>query len=155
MVQQTKSRKLAGFEFLRFFFMIWICLIHIWTPFHLSHGSIGVDFFFLSAGYFLFQGFTKEPMTLLSFAEKRLHRLYPVYIIGILLGYAILILDFFKDGEAFSPIMMVESFLADSLLIQNLGWFSHPYSGNAVSWFVSALFLASLVIYSLRRKGLR
>lgn len=147
--------KLAGFEFLRFYFMIWICLIHIWTPFSISHGSIGVDFFFMSAGFFLFQHFEKDPIAVYPYAKKRFHRLYPIYIIGIILGYGLLIFDLLKDGEAVSPTMMAESFLTDSMMIQGLGWFSHPYSGNAVSWFVSVLFIASILLYAALRYNQR
>lgn len=131
--------------------MIWICLIHIWTPFRICHGGIGVDFFFISAGYFLYKGFINAQASVYQYARKRFSRLFPAYIVGILLSYLILILDMLKDGEFLPPATMVESFIAESLMIQDIGWFSQLELANPVSWYVSVLFIAGLVLYSFLR----
>ncbi|MBQ5934435.1 MAG: acyltransferase [Bacteroidales bacterium] len=151
MVQKSETGKLAGFEFLRFFFMIWICLIHIWTPFKIYHGGIGVDFFFMTAGLFLLQGFEKAQVSVYQYTRKRFFRLFPAYLIGVLLGFIFLLIDGIKDGVPFSAVGLTESFLTESLMIQDIGWFTHQTLGNPVSWFVSVLFIASVLLYAALR----
>ena len=151
MVQNSTNNKLAGFEFFRFFFMIWICLIHIWTPFRICHGGIGVDFFFISAGFFLFKGFEKAQLSVFHYSRKRFFRLFPVYIIGVILGYIISIFDHIKDGATISPFGVAESFFTESLMIQDTGWFTHLTLGNPVSWYVSVLFIGSILLYAALR----
>lgn len=146
----SAKKKLPGIEFLRFFFMVWICLIHIWKPFNLYHGAIGVEFFFLVSGYFLFQGYRNKPVSVLSFGRKRFARLFPAYFVGILLSYAIFILDSVHDGSGIDGIRLAGDFVTESLMIQDLGWFSlNPV--NPVSWYVSVLFIASILLYAALR----
>ena len=145
------NAKFAGIEFLRFFFMIWICLIHIWTPFPICNGGIGVDFFFITSGYFLIKGFEKVQTSVASYAWKRFVRLFPAYITGIILGYVLLTLDLLKDGEGISFVQIIESFMAESMMIQESGWFTHLRLANPVSWYVGVLFIGSVLLYSFLR----
>lgn len=155
MVQKPQTGRLAGFEFLRFYFITWICLCHIWTPFQLLHGGAGNGFFFISSGYFLYRGFVKKQLTVYQFARKRFIRLFPVYIIGVILGYFFLFLDLWKDGCILEGESLAESIITESLMLHYLGCFTHLNLGNPVSWFISVLFISSILLYSILRYNCR
>ena len=146
-LSMNSKNRLAGIEFLRFFFMIWICLIHIWKPFNLYNGAIGVEFFFIVSGYFLYLGFLKGNQSVINFTKNRFWRLFPTYIIGICLTYVIVLFDQIKDGEKIEWFKTLSSFTVEGLMIQDLGCFSiNP--ANPVSWYVSVLFIGGTLIYA-------
>ena len=128
--------------------MIWICMIHIWTPFKIHHGGIGVDFFFITAGLFLIKGFENAKQSVYQYARRRFFRLFPAYIVGVFLGFILLVVDGIKDGATPSIVELLASFLTESLMIQDVGWFTHLTLGNPVSWFVSVLIIASILLYA-------
>lgn len=130
--------------------MVWICFIHIWTPFSdLVHrcGEMGVEFFFIVSGVFLYEGFRKNNRTVAAFVIHRFKRLFPIFFLGILLATCIAILDQWKDN-ALSLSGMLDVFVPEASMLYEIGWLELPLS-NLPGWYVSVLFLGSILVYLL------
>ena len=142
-----EGQKLGGIEFFRFYFMVWICLFHIWTPFKTPHANFAVEFFFIIAGVFVYKSFLKGQTSPWKFAIKRFKRLFPAYFVGITLAYAVFIVDSLKDSASINWPDLMMNYLPDSLMIQEIGAFYFP-PVHAATWFVGVLFIGSLLIYA-------
>ena len=140
----TKIRK-NNIELLRFVFAVLIVMIHFsvfqntdfTTDFlkGIKHCNICVEFFFIMAGYFLFQTINLKQDTF-DFMKHRFFRLAPliwVYIVLSAIFSAIFHFKFSYDGN-----------ILRLFLLNNLGF--APMTGGAfcgVSWFVSCLLYTS------------
>lgn len=142
-----EGQKLGGIEFFRFYFMVWICLFHIWTPFKTPHANFAVEFFFIIAGVFIYKSFQKSPLSPWQFAIMRFKRLFPTYIVGITLAYGVFIVDTLRDGVSINWLDLLMIYLPDGLMLQETGAFYFS-PVHAATWFVGVLFIGSLLIYS-------
>ena len=145
------ARRLGGIEFLRFFFMIWICLTHIRTfvpAFDLKGAGIAVEFFFIISGFFLYRTFRSRNYPVLGFARNRFSRLYPVYLFGVILSTIISYADQAFEGTFIPMSVLCSEAIPEILMIQCTGSFSSGLA-NAPSWFVSVLFFGTLLIYAM------
>ena len=142
-----EGKKLGGVEFFRFYFMVWICLFHIWTPFATPHANFGVEFFFILAGVFLYKSFIQYQLSPGQYAVKRFRRLFPAYIVGITLAYGVFIVDTLRDSEPVKWLDLLMTYLPDALMVQETGAFYFP-PVHAATWFVGVLFIGGLLIYS-------
>lgn len=139
---------LGGIEFFRFYFMVWICLFHIWTPFKTPHANFAVEFFFIIAGVFIYKSFLNCPTSPWQYAVKRFKRLFPAYIVGITLAYAVFVVDTLRDSAPINWLDLLMTYLPDGLMVQETGAFFFP-PVHAASWFVGVLFVGSLFIYAV------
>ena len=106
------------------------------------HGFLGVPFFFLLSGFILSHVYGgKTSLTPRSFLEARIARLYPLHLLGLLLGAYRLPL-WFRDHEKFhSPNLAHLLAFAKSFLVLALGqawWGSAALFWNFPSWSLSA-----------------
>lgn len=141
------TKKLPGIEFFRFYFMVWICLYHIWTPFSTLHTNIAVEFFFLVAGVFIYKSLRHEE-TPGAYAFRRFKRLFPSYFIGILLAYGVFVIDTLRESSRYDWLKLAMDFIPDSLMLQETGAFYFPPIHTA-TWFVGVLFIGGILLYSL------
>lgn len=134
-------------NFLKLFFLAVIVLHHsgIALPVTIYRGYIGVEFFFIVSGYFLYKTYIKKAsMTLPVYAQKRFSKLYPHYLFS------------FAAMAIFYNITHTEydkSFLAVSseiLMLQNTGIFTNG-GINYPCWYLSVLMFASLLVYGFFR----
>lgn len=141
------TKKLPGIEFFRFFFMVWICLHHIWTPFSTQHTNIAVEFFFIVAGVFIYRSL-RHGETPGAYAIRRFNRLFPSYFIGILLAYGVFIIDILRESSRVDWLKLGMDFIPDCLMLQETGLFHFPPVHTA-TWFVGVLFIGGILLYSL------
>lgn len=67
-------------NFLKLFFLAVIVIHHSGIA-KIPHGYIGVEFFFMTSGYFIYQTYLKkQSLTLAAYTKKRFFKLYPHYI---------------------------------------------------------------------------
>ena len=122
--------------------------------FLMSQGRYGVDLFFTLSGFILghvyFQKFRNsrdyvKKNLLKEFFFKRFARLYPVYLITVLIATSFYLIAVIKNHnfnhESESNLSIV-NFVLNFVGVQE--WFSRP-SLNGPSWSVSAEFAAYLV----------
>lgn len=77
----------SSIDFLRYIFMLNICIWHLNGQVHiLNHGYLAVEFFFILSGLFLFQDQEKHPeMKTTQYIIKRYGRFYPKYFFAFLI----------------------------------------------------------------------
>lgn len=145
-------------EFWRFVFTIWICLLHFdegyaGRYYFSSGGYLGVDFFFILAGFLMMQHAMKqnqsEKASLCAgkYFVSRIDRLYPQYIFSFFIMF--LVTSVFVNKMGF--LQMLKSLYSakwEILMMQ--------YSGlagitvlNIPTWYISALIISSYFIYYL------
>jgi len=93
---------------------------HERSPVQVPGGYLAVDLFFALSGFVIALAYEKrlaEGMGLLRFAGKRLQRVYPMYLAGMLLGCAIY-------GWSLAPFAMLPDFTSDKLLPANVPMWS-------------------------------
>lgn len=98
-------------------------------------GYLGVDFFFMVTGFYLFQ-YTNDSFSVL---KKKVKKLYPQYVASILLLFLIFVL---KEELTIEKTRR---------LVWNLIMLQMPLGAdiNGVAWFVAALIPCSFVVYLL------
>ena len=148
----TKIRK-NNIELLRFVFAVLIVMIHFsvfqntdfTTDFlkGIKHCNICVEFFFIMAGYFLFQTINLKQDTF-DFMKHRFFRLAPLIWVYIVLSAIFSAIFHFKFSY-YGNILRL-------FLLNNLGF--APMTGGAfcgVSWFVSVLFWVSIFYFYISK----
>ncbi len=94
---------------------------------YVPHGEIGVDFFFFISAYVITQLFLVRrgrPVAILDFYRRRARRIYPPYVIIVLICFAILFLAGYKPASAptaaESTTSLTSSFLASLFYMHGL-----------------------------------
>ena len=142
-----QQARLIGLDFFRFFFIIWICLFHFETPFATDHANIAVEFFFIVSGFFLTRTWKKGSLSPFEYTKNRIERLFPPYIVALILTYAITIIRNLNESSLeIHPNDYLFAFISESSLLQETGWFSLSF--GFTTWFVSALVIAGYFIYA-------
>lgn len=133
-------------NFLKLFFLAMIVLHHSGMLTHFTRrGYIGVEFFFMASGYFLYQTYLKKPqMTLPAYTRKRISKLYPHYIFSF--AVMALFYQIINTGHAKKFV----NHIPELLMLQNIGIFKE--SGiNYPCWYLSVLMYASILVYGFFR----
>lgn len=130
-------------SFYRILFTLFICLHHFNNTFNLNlftHGFIGVEFFFVLSGFFIYKSFDKDKnKNPFCYMKKRIIRLYPEYLLAALIA----IIGFSTIQNNFS----FEKAISEILMLQNSGIFTGGY--NYPCWYISVLMVDSFIIYGL------
>lgn len=139
------QQKNSSIEFYRFLFTIVICLHHstmfIGEQSWLKHGYICVEFFFILAGYFLFNSFSKEKTHSTSeHVLKRLRRLWPEYAVAAVLAILSrgVFLGDFNLSKAINELLMVRN-----TGLFRLGGYNYP------TWYIPVMFVCGIFIYGM------
>lgn len=133
-------------EACRLLFMLQICLWH-YGNFNglLQTGYLGVEFFFMLSGIFLyFTASSEKSAGILKFTLNKVSKFYLAYIISIIFTYFVT----FKTWYPYSvenPLHVFLRFLGELLLIQNIGISSGGM--NTPLWFFSVLIYGSALVY--------
>lgn len=155
---QSDPRRSGAIECYRFLFSVVVCLFHFRIKGNFpgptgafSAGYLGVEFFSIASGWFLMcsiqqgRAAQEEGAEILhlvrSYAARRFVRLWPHYLLTLVLFVALRVFylktltvgEFLEKG--FFEIFMLQSF-GSSYVVMLL-------------WYVSALFLASVLLYWL------
>lgn len=137
-------------DFYRIVFTFIICLHHfqgILNKKIIATGYIGVEFFFILSGFFLYKSFKKNNNdSAFRYTIKRLKRLYPEYILAFIFCF---ILQMVQSGKEKS-IECIFKAISEVLLIQNIGIFQGGF--NYPLWYLSVLIFAGYIVYALLKK---
>jgi peptidoglycan/LPS O-acetylase OafA/YrhL len=175
---QTARKSLNALTSARFLAAFWVVLYHYTTQFRfgtplqaqpylarshtpmeqlIGQGHLAVDFFFLLSGFILAYTYFTAEGTLRdgrrAFWVARIARIYPVYLLGLVLGLAPYL------ASERDPVAVVTSGVAHLLMLHawlpsTLGW-NQPSWSLSVEAFFYALFPLLLPLFArLRRRGL-
>ncbi len=137
-------------DFYRIIFTLIICLHHfqgILDTKIISTGYIGVEFFFILSGFFLYKSFKKNNNeTAFQYTVKRIKRLYPEYILAFILCF---ILQMAQSGKEKSVDCIFQG-ISEITLMQNIGIFRGGF--NYPLWYLSVLIFAGYIVYELLKK---
>ena len=142
------TRRNTSIEALRFLSIFQICLWHMTYPVTAA-GFLGVEFFFILAGIFLYKNATKDNSP--GVVGYSLHKLSKFYF-KIILAQIITQL-------VYSPGLLVElqdnwlqpvlRFISEALLLQCSGTFGNGL--NSPTWFFSVLIYGGAFVYALTK----
>lgn len=145
---ETVIKKTISFDSKHIYYSInaakifFIYLIVVWHSRLLdgivNHGYIGVEFFFIMSGFFLRKSFRNSDKNMLSYARRRIRKLYPHYILSfaIMLGVSVLTGVYVKESY---------NCVAEVFMLQNLGFTRGGV--NYPCWYLSVLFWGSLLLF--------
>jgi len=143
--------RISSIEFLRFVFMVLICLGH-YGNINIPHFYLGVEFFFIVAGVFLYKAFVNHPdLTAGKFSANRLKKLFPEYIIVL---FIMLIMDLVYYNVKCIDISWFDythHFVVNSLMLEDIGAFPGQLPTGPI-WFISVLVIAGYFIFALLRR---
>jgi peptidoglycan/LPS O-acetylase OafA/YrhL len=161
----SRTAHYAGLDGLRGFAAAFVVFYHVLLPLGFQgdpHGYLAVDFFFMLSGFVVanaYLGRLRGTMTFREFFIVRMVRLYPLFLLGMVMGIIVSIgkaisTHSFSLGAFIQPTIM-------ALLILPFGQFQHaklafPFNGPAWSLFyefvinfvfaASARYLSNLVL---------
>ena len=133
--------KVVSIEFLRFFFMLQICLWHYSSCVGLmTHGYLAVEFFFILSGFLMYRSFRKNCNKLiLDYVGANIKRFFP----KILFAFILFGIPTFYAVILESP----EKIINDLSLLSGIGFLKG--SGiNSPIWYISVLIVGGGLIYS-------
>ncbi|MEE1137627.1 MAG: acyltransferase family protein [Acutalibacteraceae bacterium] len=144
-----QSSRNGEIELFRFIFAVIVFSFHFeYAPAIFKSGYLCVEFFFVLSGYFLMQHIEKNKntvinptLTVFNYTKNRLKRLYVSYFIACVAAFAIRFLVL----SDISIRTVVNKGIWEILMLQTLGY---EFSTTVV-WYVSALLIASVIIYLL------
>ena len=124
----------------------------------MPNSYLGVDFFYMLSGFVLARAYERKlkgGLTAWRFMELRLVRLYPMFLLGILLGAANAFGRIaFATPHALGPVQAVVAFVLNALMLPDPGS-GNLYSLNMPAWtllFEMLInFLFGLLLYRMRR----
>ncbi|MCM1138965.1 MAG: acyltransferase family protein [Muribaculum sp.] len=134
---------------LKFIFIIIISFWHTaWWDF-LHHGYLPVEFFFIVSGYFIYHESGKN-ISIKEFSKKKFFRLYPTYIIILIIyiGLSILYQGLYPGTENANMWM---SITREATMLKSSGLFELTdvpmIEFNGSAWYVSSFFIGGIVVY--------
>lgn len=112
-------------------------------------GYIGVEFFFIVSGYLLTQKSKEHKLTALQYLVNRFKRLYPMYIIAFTTSF--LFANICVEHNGMKVIVYNLLHNADEILMLHLFGTNKASNAlyNAVTWYISAMFIVGYIIYWL------
>lgn len=127
------------------------------------HGYLAVDFFFMLSGFvltFAYQGRLDAGWSTGAFLKARLIRLYPLYLLGLALGFGLRILDVLLGRPSPTLGAMVTLLGVGLLLLPAPAQFGHvsafAFPFNIPAWSLFFELIANAVhALALRRRGCR
>ena len=147
-----ENKRNTAIDAMRFIFMCILCPFHCPAANLFPNGYIAVEFFFILAGFFIYQSYKKHSdVGTIDFTLKKMGRfLYPLLISIVLL----MLLDRkrFIYPHELTPDGIVSQYflrLPELLFCQGLEFVSVGSYINVTLWFISILIFGGALIYSL------
>ena len=118
----------------------------------MPHGYVAVDFFFVLSGFVLYRSYLprfREGLPVGRFMLQRLARLYPLFLLGLMLGFAVALQQIaVADHKAPSPSELTAAMLFNGLMLPSPA--SLPYYPlNVPSWSLFFEIVANLALIVL------
>lgn len=146
--ESTKKQRIPAIEALRFLSIFQICLWHMSWP-SMEAGFLGVEFFFILSGTFLYKNATKQNSPgVLSYTLCKLRKFWFKIILALIWTYIVFIQDIITQfqEDRLHPILR---FISDSLLLSDIGSFEGAF--NYPTWFFSVLIYGGALVYTLTK----
>lgn len=150
-MSNTESTKwIPAIEAFRFLSIIQICIWHFSVP-CIDAGFLGVEFFFVLTGFFMYRDATKRhALGITDYSIKKMSKFLCKYILAVWGGYLIfmpsVIQDFYSDW-----LHTLLHLIGQILMIQGFGIFSDSSSINPPLWFFSVMIWGGAIVYGLIR----
>ena len=136
-------------SFWRIIFTLMIALFHFFNVYGFATGwYIGTDFFFLVSGWLLAKDAATKDRSAYSYTLHRIKRLYPEYIIAFIYS-AVIMADALKYTASDLFGWLRDSGIYELFMMHTWGWNNRDKYANVPTWYLSALIISSLVLYSL------
>ena len=126
---------------------------HFRWVFH--YGWLGVDFFYLSAGYFIHYNYKNriEKIKFQDFFLKRIKAIYPMYIAVVLLTLGLYLVDYLSFNNEIYHIRVNFWEITKSIFCIKTGWFDGDGSPYGMGmYFVNILFLCYIIYFLLAKR---
>lgn len=134
--------------------MLHFCGIYLGNNKYFATSYLAVDGFFIISGFFLFLSWIGKDTKDISFGKevyKRIKKIYPVYLISIIL----LVLSYIVFPKMRSFSIVPEALIGEIAMLQMSGIFQSTIV-NFTDWYVSAMLIAMIffaVCYKLNKKA--
>ncbi len=162
----SRHQHFAALDGLRGISAASVLAVHAMDPFDLTHllphSGLAVDFFFMLSGFVLCYAYERRLLTGMSlreFARTRLIRLYPLYIFGLLFGFAVFAAKTYVEHQALNLdellALLLGVVILPTSLIHSNGWDAvFPY--NIPSWTLffqlSVNLIYALIVFRLSQR---
>lgn len=139
-------------SFWRIIFTYSIILLHIFNQYSFTTGwAIGVEFFFVVSGWLLANDVDTKAREPYAYTLYRLKRLYPEYIPAFILSaFCFIYFNQYNAKEAVNWI--ATNGLREILMIHYWPWEESYLIANDVTWYISVIILAGLLLYSCLKR---
>lgn len=140
----SKTKRINGnIEVLRYIFTFVIALMHFWgnyfdNPWFLNGGYLGVEFFFITSGFFLAVTMDRRDIGAFRFTFRKWFSMFWIYELSI---FSMIAVQTITDGELITRLI---SSVPDMLGIQMSGMF-YP-AVNGILWYISAMLISGFLI---------
>ena len=156
---RIKSEKRNGLIGMRVIATLGIALYHFELSFPFVEGKqimstayLFVEFFLVMSGFFMAMTLSRKEKTLYRVMIDRFVRLWPAYIMGLILLPVVYAITWFsgnyvawlKDGSHF------KSYILEFIMLQCTGISGLKYI-NGPAWYVSAMFICTPIVYLVIR----
>lgn len=113
---------------------------------HLHNPGLAVDYFFMLSGFGMYLSTKRPSFTLFDaskFAKNKVKKIYPAYILSLLIGVPYTIFIFLQYSSLGKSILKtIFYFGLDLTLLQSIfGISKFTHAINGVAWFLSSLFI--------------
>ncbi|VWX54665.1 acyltransferase [Novosphingobium sp. 9U] len=127
----------------------------------MPHGYVAVDFFFVLSGFVLYRSYLprfRQGLGIGTFMVQRLARLYPLFLLGLMLGLAVALQQIWvADPHATAPSRLATTMLFNGLMLPSPAGLPY-YPLNVPSWSLFFEIVANLglivLIFRLPRVAL-
>ena len=168
--ERTISTRNSTIDLLRIIFALLVVTVHCrgllgeysWV---FDGGWIGVEFFFIVSGYLMVASATKSEVRSLSknnkeelgtetvqFLWRKLKKLLPYIIISFIVACAVICIV--RNYNPLNALTLIVYALPQLMLIFESGIYFRASMPNVVLWYLSAMFIAMLILYPILRKNI-
>lgn len=147
-----KSTRNTAIEALRFFFMLQICLWHYNSCGNfMKAGYLGVEFYFLLTGIFIYKNATKSNSTcgIVEYTYNKISKFYTQYILALLVTNLVVMPKVIMSIHESGLVHEILSFISQCLILQETGIYPKTY--NSPTWFFSVLIWGGALVYGLTK----
>ena len=128
-----------------------VALFHF-DIFLMPHGYVAVDFFFVLSGFVLYRSYlpkVREGLGVGRFMVQRFARLYPLFLLGLMLGFAVALQQIWvADPQAPSPNDLMTTMVFNGLMLPSPAGLPY-YPLNVPSWSLFFEIVANLALILL------
>ena len=141
-------------DFFRIIFMLIICITHMQGAlqvYYMKNGWLGVEFFFILSGYYLYKSYQKnKEKSSIEYTKDRVKKMYPHYIFSFIVIFIISAIRA-KYRNELDIVQMGFSGFSEIFMMQKIGVFENGI--NYPLWYLSVLLFSGLIIFELLKQN--